>query len=227
VLALFLVAYAIGASRVEVTPEAGAPAGNDWISPSPDAPRAADQAGATGPVPPPPSVAVPPEPEPGADARPLSNRRLLIPVAGVGPRQLSPSFDVARGSRRHEALDIMAPRGTPVLAVEDGTIAKLFTSKAGGLTVYQFDSSGRYAYYYAHLDRYAEGLREGGRISRGDPIGTVGSTGNASPDAPHLHFAIFALGPERRWWEGEPIDPYPILSRSEPHLDADAYSAGQ
>ena len=105
----------------------------------------------------------------------------------------------------------MAPTGTPVVAVEDGTVARLFTSKAGGLTVYQFDPSGTVAYYYAHLDRYAPGLDDGDVIRRGQVIGYVGSTGNANKDAPHLHFAIFRLGPERRWWEGEPIDPYPVL----------------
>jgi murein DD-endopeptidase MepM/ murein hydrolase activator NlpD len=105
----------------------------------------------------------------------------------------------------------MAPRRTPVRAVEDGTIAKLFTSKAGGLTIYQFEPSGTFCYYYAHLDAYADGLAEGQTVHRGALIGYVGSTGNASPDAPHLHFSIFRLTPERQWWKGEPIDPYPVL----------------
>ena len=105
----------------------------------------------------------------------------------------------------------MAPRGTPVLAVDSGTIRKLFTSKAGGFTVYQFDNDELYCYYYAHLDRYAEGLTEGKPVQRGDLIGYVGSSGNAKPDAPHLHFAIFLLGPGKRWWEGKAINPYPIL----------------
>ena len=99
----------------------------------------------------------------------------------------------------------------PVRAVEDGRIAKLFTSEAGGLTIYHFDPSETFAYYYAHLDRYAAGLEEGQRVRRGQVIGYVGSTGNASEDAPHLHFAIFRLTPERQWWKGEPINPYPIL----------------
>ena len=105
----------------------------------------------------------------------------------------------------------MAPRGTPVIAVEGGTIAKLFNSKQGGLSIYQFDPSGTYTYYYAHLDRYAAGLKEGQTVRRGDVIGSVGSTGNAAEDAPHLHFAIFRLTPERRWWKGTPINPYPVL----------------
>jgi murein DD-endopeptidase MepM/ murein hydrolase activator NlpD len=141
----------------------------------------------------------------------LSARRLDVPVTGVAPQQLVPSFDEKRGERRHEAIDILAPKGTPVRAVEDGTIARLFTSRSGGLTIYQFDPSGRYAYYYAHLDRYADGLNEGQSVTRGQVIGYVGASGNASPSTPHLHFAIFKLGPEKRWWDGTPIDPYPIL----------------
>lgn len=137
---------------------------------------------------------------------------LLIPVKGVRVGALLDTFNDARGqSRVHDAIDIMAPRGTPVLAVADGTVEKLFTSDAGGLTVYQFEPTGRYAYYYAHLDRYAAGLDEGDTIRRGQVIGYVGSTGNASDDAPHLHFAIFLLGPEKRWWEGSAINPYPLL----------------
>lgn len=138
---------------------------------------------------------------------------LLLPVEGVTPAQLSDTFDDARGTERmHEALDIMAPRGTPVLAAIDGSIEKLFTSDAGGLTIYQFDPRREHAYYYAHLDAYAPGLAEGQAVARGDVIGYVGSTGNASDDAPHLHFAIFELGPEKRWWQGTAINPYPLLA---------------
>ncbi len=122
------------------------------------------------------------------------------------------TFTEARGARVHEALDIMAPRDTPVRAVEDGPIEKLFTSEAGGTTLYQFDPSGKYCYYYAHLERYADGLREGQMLRRGDLLGYVGSTGNAAADAPHLHFAIFRLTPERQWWKGEPVNPYPVLN---------------
>lgn len=138
---------------------------------------------------------------------------LLLPVQGIQPTELVDTFNQTRGSTRiHEALDIMAPRGREVVAINDGKIVKLFNSKQGGLTVYQFDPSERYAYYYAHLDRYAAGLAEGKTLKRGELVGYVGSTGNASPDAPHLHFAIFELGPEKRWWEGKPINPYPLLS---------------
>jgi murein DD-endopeptidase MepM/ murein hydrolase activator NlpD len=143
----------------------------------------------------------------------LAERDLLVPVQGIAREALSDTFDDARSAGRiHDAIDIMAPRNTPVVAVEDGRIAKLFTSDLGGLTIYQFDPTETYSYYYAHLDHYAPGIKEGDRISRGQVIGYVGSTGNASPDGPHLHFAITRLGPERRWWEGQAINPYPILS---------------
>ena len=141
----------------------------------------------------------------------LVARRLLIPVEGVDRGRLRDNFEEARGGRRHEALDIMATRGTPVHAVDSGRIAKLFNSKAGGLTVYQFDRDEKYAYYYAHLDRYAEGLKEGAMLNRGDVLGHVGTTGNAPPNAPHLHFTIFRLGPERQWWKGAAVNPYPFL----------------
>ncbi len=147
----------------------------------------------------------------GTSEPPSADRDLEIPVDGVEEDELYDSFLDARGARTHHAIDIMAARGTPVRAVEDGTIQKLFTSKGGGLTIYHFDPGGTYCYYYAHLDRYAAGLREGMPVERGDIIGYVGSTGNAAPDAPHLHFAITRLTEERRWWEGEPINPYPIL----------------
>lgn len=139
---------------------------------------------------------------------------LLMPVAGANPALLTDSFTQARGSAAHEALDIPAPRGTPVVAVADGRIAKLFNSKPGGLTVYQFDVTGRLVYYYAHLARYADGLAEGRLLRRGDPVGAVGSTGNALPDAPHLHFAVHVLGPERAWWKGTAVNPFPLIAGS-------------
>lgn len=146
------------------------------------------------------------------DGRSLADRDLEIPVQGITKRQLVRSFHDERGARReHEAIDILAPRNTPVVAVEDGTIAKLFLSKAGGNTIYQFDPAGEYCYYYAHLERYADGLREGDPLRRGDVIGYVGTSGNAPKDTPHLHFAVFRLTPEKHWWEGTPLDPYDIL----------------
>jgi murein DD-endopeptidase MepM/ murein hydrolase activator NlpD len=146
--------------------------------------------------------------------RPPIERRLIVPVQGVQAAALRDHFNEMRGGHRHEAIDIMAPRGTPVLAADAGKVVKLFLSKPGGLTVYQFDDSQTYCYYYAHLDGYAPGLKEGTLLRKGDVLGYVGSTGNASPDAPHLHFAIFRLGPELRWWEGVPIDPYEFLTGS-------------
>ncbi|HEX6178195.1 MAG TPA: M23 family metallopeptidase [Thermoanaerobaculia bacterium] len=137
---------------------------------------------------------------------------LLIPVDGVRPTDLRRDFDDRRsGGRAHEALDIRAPRNTPVVAVADGTIRKLFTSKAGGLTIYQYDTAEQLCYYYAHLERYANGIREGMTVSRGDVIGYVGTTGNAPPDTPHLHFAVTKLLPTKEWWKGEALDPYPML----------------
>ena len=143
----------------------------------------------------------------------LKRKHLEMPVDGVSRDRLHDSFDERRGGglRRHEAIDIMAPRGTPVRAVEDARVAKLFRSVAGGLTIYLFDPTETFSYYYGHLDRYAPGLQDGQQVRRGDVIGYVGSTGNASEDAPHLHFAIFRLTEAKRWWEGIPIDPYDVL----------------
>jgi murein DD-endopeptidase MepM/ murein hydrolase activator NlpD len=142
----------------------------------------------------------------------LRSRRLTIPVEGIEASDLAGSFDDERsGGRRHEAMDILAPRNTPVLAVEDGRIARLFESKAGGLTIYQFDPTATYAYYYAHLERYAKGLTDGDRVRRGQVIGYVGTTGNAPPGTPHLHFAVFKLTDQKRWWDGSAIDPFLVL----------------
>ena len=138
---------------------------------------------------------------------------LLVPVQGIAATDLMDTFTDARSEGRlHDAIDIMAPAGTPVLAVADGHVEKLFTSELGGLTVYQFEPAGKVAYYYAHLQRYADGLVEQQPLRRGQVIGYVGTTGNASPDGPHLHFAVFELGPEKRWWQGTAINPYPLLT---------------
>jgi peptidoglycan LD-endopeptidase LytH len=142
----------------------------------------------------------------------LRNRQLNLPVKGIDRDDLRDTFNELRGSsRRHEALDVLAPRNTPVLAVEDGTIARLFLSDAGGITIYQFDPTTTYVYYYAHLERYAEGLKEGATIKRGQVIGYVGTTGNAPRNTPHLHFAIIKLTDDKKWWQGTAIDPYSVL----------------
>jgi murein DD-endopeptidase MepM/ murein hydrolase activator NlpD len=148
-----------------------------------------------------------------ADDRDLARlraRSLGLPVEGLKVSELRDTFADARDGHRHEALDILAPRGTRVLAVDDGRVVKLFDSARGGLTVYQYDPTETFCYYYAHLDRYAPGLVEGEILSRGAVVGFVGTTGNAPPNAPHLHFTVFKLGPEKHWWEGTPIDPFPI-----------------
>jgi peptidoglycan LD-endopeptidase LytH len=174
----------------------------------------------TGNAEPPPAAsrrgpAIEARPAPMSDAiGALARRNLLIPVAGVAPNRLMDTFNDARAvGRRHEAIDIMAPSGTEVHAADAGTIAKLFTSDAGGLTIYEFDPTQTFSYYYAHLDRYAPGLAEHQTVRRGQLLGYVGSTGNASEDAPHLHFAIARLGTDRAWWKGDPINPYPLFAK--------------
>jgi murein DD-endopeptidase MepM/ murein hydrolase activator NlpD len=133
------------------------------------------------------------------------------PIRGLSLASLRDMFKEIHNGHPHQAIDIPEPRGTPVRAVVSGTVRKLFLSGPGGNTIYQFDEMEVYCYYYAHLDGYAKGLREGMRVEQGDVIGFVGSTGNADPRAPHLHFAIFELGPERLWWKGNAVDPYPGL----------------
>ena len=160
------------------------------------------------------ALAVEATPPPMADAVAILTRRnLLIPVEGVKASALQDTFDDARAvGRRHEAIDIMAPRGTEVHAADDGTIAKLFTSKAGGLTIYQFDPTQTFSYYYAHLDRYASGLGEHQPVKRGQLVGYVGSTGNADPRWPHLHFGMYRMAAGQRWYQGRPVNPYPLLA---------------
>ena len=142
---------------------------------------------------------------------------LIIPVRGILPGQLSDTFNQARSEeRKHEAIDILAPRGTPVITAAGGTVERLLYSMAGGFTVYVRSSDRRLISYYAHLEGYAPGLAEGQMLHQGDPIGTVGSTGNADPAAPHLHFAVLATTPERKWYEPTTaINPYPLLVKAQ------------
>jgi murein DD-endopeptidase MepM/ murein hydrolase activator NlpD len=169
-----------------------------------------DAAGAT-------DVALGPPPADVIDRDPVAYLYALalrIPVAGLSRDELPPSnFDQARGTRRHDAYDILAPRGTPVLAATGGRVATLHISEAGGNMVYTIDESGRFVLFYAHLDRYHSGIHDGMALERGDTVGYVGTTGNAPPDVPHLHFAIVLMDEDRRWWKGSPIDPQPILAR--------------
>jgi murein DD-endopeptidase MepM/ murein hydrolase activator NlpD len=138
---------------------------------------------------------------------------VLVPVAGIAAADLHDNYTQLRGggTRTHGAIDIMAPRGTAVVAAVDGTVHKLFTSAGGGLSIYQFDRREELVYYYAHLDSYAPTLREGLFVAQGTVIGYVGSTGNATANAPHLHFAIEVLPPTKEWWKGTPVNPYPVL----------------
>ncbi len=164
------------------------------------------------PTPPPAAnqVAEPPA-KPTIGAGTQSATGLRVPIDGITIESLKGGFSESRGSHPHEAVDIVVPRGTPIHAVQDGTIAKLFLSNAGGMTIYQFDPDERLCFYYAHLERYADGLREGQRVSQGEVIGYVGTSGNAPPETPHLHFAIFELDADRKWWQGRPLDPYLVF----------------
>ena len=199
-----------GASESEIPSDAPRPVSG----PSPDAEPDASRSRAEAALPSPTGRLLPPvaliDRDPTAYLRALD---LLVPVAGTSRADLPPSsFSDARGQRRHEAYDIHAPRGTPVLAVTDGSLAKLHVSEAGGNMVYTYDASERFVIFYAHLDRYHPGLAEGMPLQRGDTLGYVGTTGNAPPGVPHLHFAIMLMDEDRRWWKGTPIDPQPILT---------------
>ncbi len=168
-------------------------------------------------------IASAPAPEPVASTnRPTAQSGalpsgLVIPVAGVTADQLSDNFNDSRGGHRHGALDILAPRGTEVLAAASGTVEKLFHSVPGGNTIYIRSPDRSTIYYYAHLDHYAEGLREGQAVARGQVIAAVGSTGDASPEAPHLHFEIMRTTPQAKWYDpATDVDPYPLLTGKQP-----------
>ncbi|MGE5361236.1 MAG: M23 family metallopeptidase [Bacteroidales bacterium] len=145
----------------------------------------------------------------------LASRALEVPIEDADVSRWKGAFYEERGGHRHEAVDILAPRNTPIHAVDAGVIAKLFSSKAGGLTVYQRDPTNRFIYYYAHLERYAD-VHEGQQVSRGDVLGYVGTSGNAPANTPHLHFAILELRDPARWWEGTPLDPYEVYEAQRP-----------
>ena len=147
-----------------------------------------------------------------ADLDTLRKEGLMIPVAGIAAKDLIDSFDDKRGgTRTHNALDIMAARNTPVVAAVSGSIVKLHNSVAGGLTIYASDPSSKFVMMYGHLDSYRPGLKEGERVARGQIIGFVGSTGNANPTAPHLHFQITRNDNLKEWWKGTPVNPFPVF----------------
>ncbi|HLL82014.1 MAG TPA: M23 family metallopeptidase [Longimicrobium sp.] len=146
------------------------------------------------------------------ELRPAATARLVIPVAGVRERDLKDSYGAGRsGGRQHKGVDIFAPDGTPVLAAAGGVIVKLTTTALGGISLYHRDADGRTIYYYAHLQRYRTGLKEGDLVRAGDVIAYVGHTGNAPAGNPHLHFAVYTVPDPNRWWRGRDLNPYPLL----------------
>ena len=208
--ALMFLAFALGSIGIACRREAPPPSA---VEPGTGAAVASTPARAA--TDPPRAATTVPLPSPAEAPSSVPAGGLLVPVQGVTAEQLHDTFTDARSSGRlHDAIDIMAPAGTPVIAVADGTVEKLFESRRGGTTLYQFNPERTHAYYYAHLQGYAPGIAERQVLRRGQVIGYVGSTGNADPQAPHLHFAVFALGPERRWWEGVALNPYPLLRAS-------------
>jgi murein DD-endopeptidase MepM/ murein hydrolase activator NlpD len=157
-----------------------------------------------------------PTPQPSPSA-PDGSASLLIPVEGVRPEQLRDTFQASRSEGRvHDAIDIPAPHGTPVLAAADGRIVKLFASVPGGTTIYQLAPDDKTIYYYAHLDRYRDGLSEGHFARRGEVIAYVGDTGNSGAGNYHLHFSILIVSDPKRYWDGKNINPYPLLVNRKP-----------
>ena len=144
----------------------------------------------------------------------LAARELMVPVDGITPDRVPDTFLAARsGNRLHRAVDILARRGTAVLSTDDGKVLRLSSNALGGTTVYALDPTGRFVYYYAHLERYRDGLMEGQPLRRGDVIGYVGTSGNAPPEVPHLHFQVMRWRDDGRWWDGIALDPRPFFSQ--------------
>ena len=207
-LAWAMMMVLLGACARPRVPIVAAPAPNPSSSPSPTRAAPASSPSSTVPLA---TVGVL-GPTAEADVEYVRARHLQLPVAGIRPDQLSDSFDEPRdGTRRHHAIDILAPRGTPVLAADDGRVLRVSWNSAGGNTVYTTDADSRIVYYYAHLDRYRDSLVAGMQLSRGDTIGFVGTTGNAPKDIPHLHFQIMRMPHDGKYWNGEPINPFAIL----------------
>lgn len=143
----------------------------------------------------------------------LGNRVLMVPVDGIEPGKVRDSYNARRGSGIHASIDILAPLGTPVIAADDGRILKLRWNASGGITIYALDREERVVYYYAHLDAYRDGLREGAPVTQGDLLGFVGATGNAPKEVPHLHFQVMRYRGNGQWWAGEPVDARPFLQQ--------------
>jgi len=193
-----------------------APAQGEPPSPDQQPPAAAPPSGNSSP--PPGDTQARQAQAPGDPAAAASSAtRLVMPVVGVRPEQLTDTFTQSRSEgRAHNAIDIIAPRGTPVRAAVAGRVVKLFRSERGGITLYQHGPDGRTIYYYAHLDRYADGMAEGRELRRGEVIGYVGDTGNATPGNCHLHFQIYVPTDPKSIWDGTPVNPYPLLLTAEP-----------
>jgi peptidoglycan LD-endopeptidase LytH len=153
-----------------------------------------------------------------ADLDSLWAHQIIMPVEGIARRALRDNFSAARGTRAHAALDIPAPKATPVLAADDHIIGRLFNGPIGGIVIYATDPSGKFVYYYAHLDRYRRGLAVGDKVAKGSLIGYVGTTGNASPNAPHLHFQVMKRG-AGAWWDGPTINPFTLFAPEKPAQD--------
>jgi murein DD-endopeptidase MepM/ murein hydrolase activator NlpD len=159
-----------------------------------------------------------PSPRIAAAIEKLVEKDLVIPVAGVGPSRIEDTFTAGRdgGERQHNAVDILAPRNTPVVAADDGVILRMSTNALGGITLYATDRDQAFVYYYAHLERYHDDVATGKKIQKGDTLGYVGTSGNAPKDVPHLHFQIMIWPEDAKWWNGEPVNPYPALRGAPP-----------
>ncbi|HEX8246018.1 MAG TPA: M23 family metallopeptidase [Longimicrobium sp.] len=202
-----------GGLVIRIGPAAPAAAAPEVRRPHTVPPAAAPVVTAPIPAPPAPAAETAASP-PLPPLPPAAPGQLLVPVQGVTPAQLRDTYSQARGQGRvHDAIDIAAARGTPVLATADGRVLKLFASDRGGTTLYQLGTDGRTIYYYAHLDRYAAGIAEGKTLRQGDVIGYVGNSGNAGAGNYHLHFEITTTADPKRFWAGTPQNPYPLLRR--------------
>lgn len=218
ILPLFALAVAACAPRVQAPelsplpagPEIQLSGGPEGESPSPTAAGSGSASVTRRPALA--SVAMVPSPRIAAALEKLRDKELMIPVAGVGAERIEDTFTAARdGDRQHNAVDIIAPRNTPIVAADDGVILRLSNNALGGITIYTADRDQEFVYYYAHLERYQDGLAVGKTIRKGDTIGYVGTTGNAPKNVPHLHFQIMLWPSDGKWWSGEPVNPYSAL----------------
>ncbi len=149
------------------------------------------------------------------DSEYLRSRELMVPVHGISPRQLRDTYNAPRsGGRAHRALDIMAKKGTRVLSADDGVVMRVGSNELGGKIIYIVDPDGRFVHYYAHLDKIVWPLREGQKVKRGELIGSVGTTGNAPKNAPHLHYQLLRLQRGTPYWNGPPVNPIPYLRKT-------------